>query len=425
MRILFLTQYYPPEPGACQNRIAFLARALSRSGHEVTVLTAMPNYPGGSIFEQYRGKFFVSERTDEVPLLRTWLYTSTKAGFVRRLLCYWSFAFLALFAGLLRAGSQDVIITESPPLFLGATGLLLSWFKGARHVFNVSDLWPESAVAMGVVTNRRLIKVAVRLEEFIYHRSDLITGQTHGIVGDIRPRSNAVPVALLTNGIDVEEFDRISNSSRARVRAEFGIGQEFVLGYFGLHGLGQGLDTALQAASILRDRTDILFVFFGDGPEKQDLVRNSERLGLKNVRFFAPQPADKIRDIIRAADASLVPLKNLPLFQGALPSKLFTSMGAGIPVIAAVDGEARELVRTAQAGICVEPENPRELADAVLHLAGEPKLCQTLGTNGFKFVREHYDRQRIADEFERLLLDLFAPTASQSETLPKPQLQTR
>ena len=426
MRILFLTQYYPPEPGACQNRISYLARALGRSGHTVTVLTAMPNYPAGRIFEPYRGRLFFSQELDGVHVLRTWLYAPGSSGFARRLLCYWSFVLLAFVAGLLHAGPQDVIITESPPLFLGTTGLLLNWLKGAKHVFNVSDLWPESAVAMAVVTNRVLITAAVRLEEFIYHRSDLITAQTRGILDDIQPRSNGVPVALLTNGIDVEEFECAPAADRDRVRAQLGIGQEFVLGYFGLHGLGQGLDTALRAASLLRDHPDILFVFFGDGPVKQNLIRESERLGLQNVRFFAPQPADKIRDITRAVDASLVPLKNLPLFRGALPSKLFTSMGAGIPVIAALDGEARELLCRAQAGICVEPENPRELADAVLRLAPDPELCRTLGQNGFCFVREHYDRQRIAAEFEQDLLNLFGPAVvSETEHLPKPQLETR
>jgi glycosyltransferase involved in cell wall biosynthesis len=406
MNLLFLTQYYPPETGAAQNRISDLARRLAAWGHNVTVLTALPSYPKGEIFEGYRGKLAFEENIDGVRVLRVWTYTTKSKGFVRRLMNYFSFVLGSILVGAAKSGPQDILIVESPPLFLGLSGLLLSKLRHSKMVFNVSDLWPESAVSLGMLRSKLLIRLATALEEFIYRRSDLITGQTQGIVDNISIRMPAIPVALITNGVDVDTFSIDLNAARARIRRDLGMEGEFVVGYAGLHGLAQGLDTVLQAADRLRGQENILFAFFGDGPEKIRLTEVAREKALANVRFYPPQPKANMPSIMAAFDASIVPLKRLDLFRGALPCKLFESMAAAVPVIVSIEGEARALVEQAGAGICVRAEDAVQMADAILKLRRNPALRISLGNSGRKYVMGNYSRGTIAKRFDRLLSNL-------------------
>ncbi len=404
MRILILTQYYPPETGAPQNRLSDLARRLAGSGHDLRVLTAMPNYPRGEVFEAYRNRFLVEEKHAGVEVIRTWIYATKKKTFIQRILNYFSFVVSSVVLGIWKVGSPDIVIVESPPLFLGISGFLLSITKNAKLVLNVSDLWPDSAVAMGVLSNNVLIRASRALEEFLYRRAFLITGQTRGIVDDIQSRFPDKDVALITNGVDAAAFVAVSNSSqRTETRREFALQGKFVIGYAGLHGLAQGLDTVVHAARLLVDQQDILFAFFGDGPEKEKLIQQVEQCGLENVRFYSSQPSRRMPAVVGSFDVALVPLKGLELFKGALPSKMFEAMAAAVPLLASIDGEARQLIEKAGAGLCIEPENPDAMADAILQFYKDPQLLQCLGRNGQRYVIEHFDREKIADRFERLL----------------------
>jgi glycosyltransferase involved in cell wall biosynthesis len=408
MRILFLTQYFPPETGACQNRLGSLAQCLGEAGHQITVLTAMPNYPTGAIFPGYRGRLSVREKLLGAEVVHTWLYASKSRGFVPRLLSYFSFMATSMVAGAAMIGPQDVVLTESPPLFLGLSGLLISRLKGARFVFNVSDLWPESAVAMGMVRNRQIIAAATWLEEFLYRHADLITGQTQGIIGDIARRFPESPLELVTNGVQLNTglTATAAAEARTRLRAELGLNRPFVVGYTGLHGMAQGLPTLIEAAGRLTEYPEIVFAFFGDGPDKQTIVQMAAERKLDNVRFFPPFPMARVPEIMAALDASIVPLKRSDVYKGALPAKLFESMGAGLPVVLAIEGEARELVTRANAGLCIAPEDPEAMAAAVLELYRTPGLGPALGRNARAYVSKHYDRARIAARFERRLLEI-------------------
>ena len=378
MHILILTQYYPPETGAPQNRLSDLARRLTNSGHDLTVLTAMPNYPGGEIFKEYRNRFLVKDKHAGIKVIRTWIYATKKKTFVPRLLNYFSFVVSSLALGIWKIGSPDFVIVESPPLFLGISGFLLSASKNAKLVLNVSDLWPDSAVAMGVLSNNVLIRASRELEEFLYRRSALITGQTRGIVDNIQSRFPNKEVALITNGVDVAAFlDASISAQRTKIRREFALEGKFVIGYAGLHGLAQGLDTVIHAARLLVDHQDVLFAFFGDGPEKEKLVQQVDQYGLKNVRFYSSQPSGCMPAVVGSFDLALIPLKRLELFKGALPSKMFEAMAAAVPLLASIEGEARELVEKAQAGLCIEPENFHAMADAILKLYQDPRRLKT------------------------------------------------
>jgi glycosyltransferase involved in cell wall biosynthesis len=406
MRILILTQYYPPETGAPQNRLSDLARRLKEFGHTIVILTALPNYPRGEIFRPYRGHLLVEENLAGIRVIRTWIFATKSKSFIHRLLSYFSFVISSIGLGLWQVGPQEVIIVESPPLFLGISGLVLSLFKHARLVMNISDLWPDSAIAMGILKNKYPIRVSRWLEEFLYRRSSLITGQTRGIVENIRSRLSDKKVGLITNGVDVDAFVAASEiDQKVAIRKEFGLENKFVIGYAGLHGLAQGLETVVQAARLIAGSEDMVFVLFGDGPEKQPLMDLVQQLRLRNVQFFASQDTKRMPAIIGSFDVALVPLKRLDLFKGALPSKMFEAMAAAVPIIVAIDGEARELAEKANAGMVINPEDPEALANAVLQLRMDANRLKTLGLNGRRYVVEHYNRRKIAQEFERLLVE--------------------
>ncbi|HEV2424113.1 MAG TPA: glycosyltransferase family 4 protein [Terriglobia bacterium] len=418
MRILFITQYFPPETGAPQNRISDLALRLSKSGHSVTILTAFPNYPEGRVAGAYRRRLRMIDLWCGLRVVRTWIYATPSKGFIPRLCNYFSFVLSSMILGARAAGGQDVLIVESPPLFLGLAGLVISRIKRARLVFNVSDLWPESAVALGVIRNRALIRFAGRLERFIYEHSDLISGQTRGIISSIGARVSQRPLYLLTNGVAAERFPTAADRFRKDVllRLEPALRDKLIVGYAGLHGLAQGLETVLEAARLLRDRDHIAFVLIGDGVEKPRLKEMAGNLDLTNVFFLDSQPRERMPGILAGFDAALIPLKRLDLFKGALPSKMFEAMAAGLPLLVMIDGEARALMETAEAGVYVEPGNPQALAQAVTALAADPDRGRQLGGNGRRFVRRHFDRAIIARRFEHALLTLCCADRDIEET---------
>lgn len=405
MKILFLTQYCPPEVGAPQNRIFEFAKGLKKNGNEVTILTALPNYPKGEIFDEYKGRGVVVEEIEGIKIIRTAIYATKSKSFVRRLANYFSFTFSSVIQGTKYIGNPDIIITESPPLFLGWSGYVLSKIKKAKFVFNVSDLWPESAVKLGVLNNKLFIKMSTWLEEFCYKKADLVTGQTKGIVNNIVERGfNDNKVKLITNGVDVSFFNKDHRDED--YRKSIGVEDKFAVCYAGIHGIAQGLEVIIDAANILKDNKDIVFNFYGDGPEKQMLMDMVENKGLNNVNFFPVQSKPNMPRIIASMDATVVPLKKLDLFKGALPSKMFEALASELPIILAVEGEAEKLINDAQGGIVVEPENSKEIAEAILKLYNDKELKATLGANGRTYVEKNYSREAIVKRLEGYLEEI-------------------
>jgi glycosyltransferase involved in cell wall biosynthesis len=311
-------------------------------------------------------------------------------------------------------GWQDVVIVESPPLPLGLTGFLISRLKRARFALNISDLWPESAVALGVLKNRRAIQVAIRLEEFLYRKADLITGQTKGIVASIQSRCVCKSVTLIPNGVDTSVFTPDTHGAGVEqgIRTSFNLNGHFVVGYAGLFGLAQGLDTVVDSAKLLAKFPKILIALIGDGPESARLKELAKAGGLRNIRFCPAQPVSRMPQVLRVFDVALVPLKRHALFKGALPSKMFEAMGAGVPVICSVDGEAREVIEKSRGGIYVQPESSEGIAQAILQLYRDAVLRKSLGENGRRYVADHYCRHKAATQFEKLLI----PADSRNET---------
>jgi colanic acid biosynthesis glycosyl transferase WcaI len=410
MHLTLLTQYYLPEIGAPQRRLSHLAEGLVKQGHRVTVLTAMPNYPTGKIYPGYGG-LVRTEEINGVRIVRTWIYPTQSAGFVCRLSNYFSFVFSSLMLGGWYLEPCDYLITESPPLFLGITGFLLSRWKHARWIFNVSDLWPESAVRLGMLNNKMALRLSEWLEAFCYHHAWLITGQSQSIIENIRQRFPDVQTYHFSNGVDTLTF-RPENASPP-ARAALHQNAQCVALYAGLHGLAQGLDQVIQAAQLVQADSHLGIVLLGDGPTKAELVQEANARALTNVTFLDPVPPNAMPGWIAAADIALVTLKTY--IPGAVPSKLYEAMAAGVPVILVAEGEPAEIVRTHNAGIVIAPGDIAGLANTLKTLASDPALRRMLGANGRCAAEQFYDRNVIVQCFGEFLKNDLTKHAKDAE----------
>lgn len=405
MRILFVTQYYYPETGAPQNRLSGLAKELKKKGVDVEVLTAMPNYPRMEIFESYKGKFSFKETVNDIKVYRAWIFTSKNRSIFARLLNYFSFVLSSFIVSFKVKGKFDFVLCESPPLFLGISARIISKRKRARFIFNVSDLWPESAEKLGLVTNPVFLKLAYKLEAWLYRKSSLVSGQTQGICKDINSRFPEVKTHWLPNGIDAGRFNESINSSW-RTDNHFN-SSDFILLYAGIIGHAQGLEIILLAAEKLKGEKDIKFVLLGDGPEKEKLLKMTATLQLSNVFYFNSIDSTYMPNIVKAIDAAIIPLKKLDLFKGAIPSKIFENLAMEKPILLGVEGEAKELfIEQGRCGLFFIPENADDLAEKILMLKNNHALALELGVNGRKYVNQNFSREKIVSNFYSVLSDL-------------------
>ncbi|QQS44832.1 MAG: glycosyltransferase family 4 protein [Acidobacteriota bacterium] len=399
MRITFLCQYFPPEMGAPSARTYEHARHWVRMGHEVTVITGFPNHPTGIIRPEYRGYFIKRESVDGIDLLRTWIYCAANKGFLRRILNFLSFFFSSFLLGAIRTGRPDLIIGTSPQFFCAVSAYLLSLLKRVPFVFEVRDIWPQSAIELGVLRNRLVIRVLEAIEMHLYRRAALIV-----IVAEstreylIEKGVDPGRIAIIPNGID-DGYLASATATAEEVRRETGLEEKFIVSYIGTHGMSHALGVVLQAAARLRDDRSIHFLFIGEGAEKARLKAQARELNLSNVTFIDEQPREKLLAYYRASDVSLAPLKRLPIFRKVLPSKLFELMGAGCPVICSVEGEAARLVAASEAGICIEPENVESLVGAIRDLRKDATARERMSRNGRSYVMTNYLRSTLAERY--------------------------
>lgn len=404
MKLLILTQYFPPEVGAPQNRLFELAVRLKRIGVDVSVLTAMPNYPQMKIYDGYEGKDYLYEEIEGIPVHRASIYLPKSKSIIQRLLNYFSFVYSSARVGENKIGDVDVIMCESPPLFLGYSALYLKRKKKAKLIFNVSDLWPESAEKLGVVTNKWMLKLAYNLEAKLYRKSVLVTGQTQGICKSINERFPEVKTYWLPNGVDVSYYNPSIVTSNWR--KDNGFQEKDVLFlYAGIIGLAQGLEIILSAAERVKDNVSIKFILLGSGPEKEKLQAIQKEKQLTNVYFFDAVSKMQMPQIVQASDVSVIPLRKLELFLGAIPSKIFENLAMEKAVILAVDGEARELfVNQGKCALYSEPENVEDLVKNVLLLTSDTSLRKQLGERGRIYVEQSFNRNTIAQNFHQELI---------------------
>jgi colanic acid biosynthesis glycosyl transferase WcaI len=404
MRILYLSQYFPPESGATQSRAHDMAKHFVRRGHTVTVLTEIPNHPSGVIHPDYQGRLYTRSDLDGIDVIRVWVKASQKKDFKSRMIFYLSFMINATLAGLfISRRHYDLIYASSPPLFVGAAALVLSIFKRTRLVFEVRDLWPESAVALGEISNPRYIEWATRLEESCYRHASHIIVVTQGVFNRLETRGlSKSKLKVIPNGADTDEFNYRDYGGN-QVRTRLGLDNKFISVYAGIFGLAQGLETIIECAKLLQEDHRFHFLLVGEGPKKSEITTLATRYQLSNLTILPEQPRAAIPDLLSAADVALVPLRKVDLFTITIPSKLFDAWACERPVVMSIDGEARLLLERAHGGMYVTPESPEEMAQALIQLFVSPEERIRMGKNGRDFTQHNYSRQALADQLLHIL----------------------
>jgi putative colanic acid biosynthesis glycosyltransferase WcaI len=410
MKILYVSQYFPPEMGAPAGRVAELSRLWAEDGHEVTVLTGFPNHPTGIVPPEYRRKFrrlVTCDTYHGVDVVRTWLLPFPNRKAYERMLNYSSFCISSACAGIF-LHQPDLVIATSPQLLVGLSGWWLARCNGVPFVFEVRDLWPESLAAVGVRTqNSPLHRSLAKIAGFLYRSCDRLVVVTPAFKDYLveRWRVPEDKVFVVENGVETSLFSRLTPSIalRRELRAE----EKFVVSYIGTMGAAHGLETLVDAAALLRDRApNVLFLLVGEGAEKARILSLVRSRGLTNMRFVGQQPREKIPAYITASDACLVLLKRTELFKTVLPTKMLEFMSCARPVILGVDGHARKVMEQANAGIFIQPEDPAALAEAVTDLAADPALRELLGRNGRQHVLHYFSRHHTAKAYLDVLQNL-------------------
>jgi glycosyltransferase involved in cell wall biosynthesis len=414
MRILFLTDNFPPESNAPASRTFEHARIWVELGHDVTVITGFPNFPTGRIHDGYRNRPRTVESAEGIRVVRVWTYVRPNEGVFGRSIDYLSFALSAVPAGLLER-RPDVVVGTSPQLLTVLAAWVLSRLMRVPCVFEVRDLWPESIVAVGAAKDGRATRALARLADFLYGRSQMIVAVTDSFEEILSKRG--VPkdkIAVVKNGVDLERF-----SPRPRddgIRGDLGIAPEtFLLTYAGTVGMAHGLSVVLDAAESSAERSLKLLVV-GDGADKERLERDARARGLENVLFLPGQPRAKIPGILAASDAVLIHLRDDPLFASVIPSKIFEAMAMARPIVLGATGESAALVREAGCGIVVPPESPDAIVGAVRRIAGDAGFARSLGENGRRAAEERFSRRAAAIRMLGVLRD----TAASGRGAPRP-----
>ena len=399
MRLLILSQYFPPETGAAQVRLLAFAREFRRLGHEVEVVTAMPNYPGGQILPAYRGRWRLTETYEGLTVRRAWLWAAKGAG-IGRLLNYGSFMITALLP-LPSVGRPDVIFVESPPITMFLTGLAYRRrFPRALLVNNVADQWIEVMRDLGVVSSPRILEWLHRFVRFAYRRADLVTTVTHRIVDDLI-RHQGLPaekVLLLPNGADPAIPG--DEAAAEKLLADLGLSDRRLALCIGTHGYIHGMEALLDAAAELADQADLVVLLIGDGSEKGRLVELARARGLGNVRFADPVPPAAVLPLYRRAMVGLSTLRDVPIAASARPVRSLNAMAAGVPVVYAGAGEGAELVRAAGAGIVTPAGDGSAIAAAIRQLMADPAAARAMGEAGKAYIAHHLAWPAIAGNFE-------------------------
>lgn len=410
MRIVFFSHYYPPEVNAPASRTSEHCREWVKAGHEVTVVTCAPNHPAGRLYDGYRNRLFGRESIDGVEVIRVWTFIAANEGFLLRTLNYLSYMLSASLA-LPRLQRPDVVVSTSPQFFCGLTGLIARTMRRVPWVLEIRDLWPESIVTVGAMRKGLVTRALEVLERVAYRKADRIVSVTDSFVPHIAARcQGAGKIAVVKNGVDLSLFRR--GASGEDVKRKLGLGGSFVAAYVGTHGMAHGLDTVLDAASLLRDDRRIGFLLVGDGAERERLAGRAAVLKIDNLRIVGQLPKSEMPGIWAATDVSMILLRQSDTFKKVLPSKMFEAMAMECPIVLGVEGEARELLEAADAGIAITPESAEELAAAVTRLADDRELGARLGASGCRHVREHYDRAKLAMKYIEVLEEAVAAAKS-------------
>lgn len=403
MRILLIHQYFLEKNDGGGSRFNEMTRIWSSQGHTVTVLAGMVHYATGEKANKYKGKFTYkdSQFYNGVDVMRCHVSESYNSSFIGRLWAYFSFVFSSVYAGLFKTkGKYDVILVTSPPLFVGITAYILSVFKRIPFVFEVRDLWPESAIDTGVLQNGLIIKFAYWFENFIYKKAKLVNVLTPAFRTKLIEKGvPAHKVIFIPNAADFSLAATVQQDFNAQVFKEsIGLKDKFVITYVGAHGVANHLIQLLDAAALLQD-TNVVFQLIGSGMQKEMLIYEKEKRNLNNVIFREPVAKAEVFKYILSSDMGASVLKKVDAFKTIYSNKTFDYMSCKKPTLLAIDGVSRELVEKAQCGVYVEPENAQAIASGIRAVLYNPAQLAKMGINGYEYALKYFDRTVLATQY--------------------------
>jgi glycosyltransferase involved in cell wall biosynthesis len=399
MHILLIHQAFAAlnEPGGTRHHE--FARALAARGHRVTVIASRVSYLTGSSTESDEAGL------DEagVTVRRVYTYEALHKSFVHRVFAFLSFMAASFFAGL-QVKNVDLVWGTSPPIFQGLTAWALAFLKHRPFLFEVRDLWPDFAIAVGVLKDPVLIRLSLWLERFLYSQAGRVMVNSPGYAAHVAGRG-ARQVELVPNGADPAMFDPYSEGTEFRLANN--LEKDFIVLYAGAHGMSNDLEIVLKAALLLQERApQVKLVFLGDGKEKPALQKKAADMRLDNVLFLPPVPKAEMAAALAGAGACLAILKPIEAYKTTYPNKVFDYMAAGRPVVLAIDGVIRQVVESAGCGLFVPPGDPQALAEVICSLAADPAAARTMGLAGRRYLEDHFSRQAAADKLAEIMEDL-------------------
>lgn len=398
MNIAYYSHYFAPEIGAPSARIYDLSRQWLTLGHQVQVVTCFPNHPTGKIYPGYSSSSYLHEKLDGIDVHRHWTFITPNEGFVKKTLGHISYLPSALLLSTRHLHRPDVVIGTSPTFFAAMAAAAAGLKRRIPFIMEVRDLWPAVIVELGMLRNRHMIRALERLELSLYARATRVVTVTESFRRNLIERGiPARKVFTIPNGADVEFWQPADPP--AELRHRLNLEGRFVVLYIGAHGISHALSRLLESARQLREHTQISFLFVGEGAEKAGLVRQAQEAGLTNVQFLDPVARDAVREFYALADVCLVPLRDIPLFDTFIPSKMFEMMAMAKPIVASLRGEAADILRRSGGAIVVEPEDSDAVAQAVLRLYHQREEAREMGQRGRRFVVEHYSRASLAARY--------------------------
>ncbi len=420
MNILIVHQFFLGKQDAGGSRWNQFSKYWQQAGHNITILSGTVHYATGKKIPEYKGKFIIHEKESEnIDLYRCYVSEGYNKSFLGRFWAYLSFAFSSIVAGLAYVNKADVIICTSPPLTVGLTGWILSKLMRIPMVFEVRDLWPESAIDTGVLTNKQMIKMSYWLEKKSYESASWINVLTpafeDALIGKKRVKKDRI--SMIPNGADLDIFK--PGEKENWVREKHDLQGKYVVTYVGAHGVANHLIQLLEAAKLLLDDPDIVILLVGAGMQKEMLKETAQEWGLNNVCFVDAVPKNEIVDYVAASDVCTAVLKKVDTFKTVYPNKVFDYMSAKRPIVIGIDGVARKLVEESGAGIYVEPENSQDFVNAVRKLKNDPDLCKKFGDQGFEYVSKHFSREVLAEKYVEIIESEVVYKVNQSAVWPK------
>lgn len=414
MKILFITDNFPPEINAPATRTYEHCKEWIDKGAEVTVITCAPNFPRGEIYKGYKNKFYQKEIIDQIEVIRVWSYVSSNKGFAKRVLDYFSFACTSFVVGLFQ--KFDIVIATSPQFFTTWSASALSFFKQKPWIFELRDLWPESIESIGAIKHKKIINILEKIELFLYRDANSVIPVTDAFKKNLILRGiNSTKIKVITNGSNLELFQEQEKDST--LLKELGLTDKFVVGYIGTHGLAHSLDFIIQSISNIKDDS-IHFLFVGDGAEKEKIMKLANELKLDNITFLAPIKKELVPKYLSIIDVSLAPLKKSDTFKSVIPSKIFEAAAMKKPTLLGVEGQAQEIIERFNAGICFEPENQNDFIEKLMLLRDE-NFYRSLQMGAVRLSKS-FDRKKLALQMLEIIQDTIQPNEIKEFNRKKP-----